>query len=102
MQAGDWRMRRAAVQNAEPHTSNLVAGRGIPLVEVAAGFANANHVNCIASPARVVGMRRKCLFSPAVTDLCIAVHVTNRNVLVTQTTKDRVGNVHDRDFGKAR
>jgi hypothetical protein len=93
-------MRRAAVQNAEPHTSNLLVGRGMTLVEVAAGFAN--HVNCIASPARVVGMRRKCLFSPAVTDPCIAVHVTNRNVLVTQTTEDRVGNVHDRDFGKAR
>ena len=102
MQAGDWRMRRAAVQNAEPHSSNLVVGRGIPLVEVAAGIANANHVNCIASPALVVGMRRKCLFSPAVTDPCIAVHVTNCNVLVTQTTEDRVGNVHDRDFGKAR
>ena len=89
-------------RSAAPHTSNLVVGRGIPLVEGAAGFANANHVNCIAAPARVVGMRRKCLFSPAMTDLYIAVHVTNCNVLVTQTTEDRVGNVYDRDFGKAR
>ena len=93
-------MHRAAVQNAEPHTSNLVVGRGIPLGEVAAGFAN--RVNCIGSPVRAVGMRRKCLFSRGMTDPCIAVHVTNRNVLVTQTTEDRVGNVHDRDFGKAR
>src|SRR5215469_8911974 len=102
MQAGDWRMRRAAVQNAEPHTSNLVMGRGIPLVEVAAGFANANHVKCIASPARVVGMRRKCLFSRAMTDLYIVVNVTNHNELVTQATEDRVGNGHDRDCGKTR
>jgi len=95
-------MRRAAVQYAELHTSNLVVGRGVPLAEVAVGFANTNHVNSIASPARVVGMRRKCLFSRALTDPCIAVHVTKRNVLVRQTTEDRVGNVHDRDFGKAR
>ena len=95
-------MRRAAVRNAEQHTSSLLMGREIPLVGVAGGFANANHVKCIASPARVVGMRRKCLFSRATTDLYIVVHVTNHNELVTQTTADRVGNVHDRDSGKAR
>ena len=74
----------------------------VHLVGVAGGFANANHVKCIVSPARVVGMRRKCLFSHAMTDLCIAVHVTNHIELVTQTTENRVGNLHDRDFGKAR
>jgi len=95
-------MRRAAVQNAEQHTSSLLMGREIPFVGVAGGFANANHVNCIASPARVVGMRRKCLFSRAMTDLSIVVNVTNHNELVTQTTEDRVGNGHDRDRGKAR
>jgi hypothetical protein len=95
-------MRRAAAQIAEPHTSSLLLGREIPLVGVAGGFANANHVKCIASPARVVGMRRKCLFSHAMTDLCIAVNVTNHIELVTQTTEDRVGNGHDRVFGKAR
>ena len=95
-------MRRAAVRNAEPHTSSLLVGREIPLVGVAGGFAKANHVKCIASPARVVGMRRKCLFSRAMTDLYIVVNVTNHNELVTQTTEDRVGNGHDRDFSKAR
>ena len=95
-------MRRAGVQNAGPHTSSPLVGRGMTLVEVAAGFANANHVNCIGSPVRAVGMRRKCLFSRVMTDPCIVVNVTKRNVPVAQTTEDRVGNVHDRDFGKAR
>jgi hypothetical protein len=95
-------MRRAAVQNAEPHTSNLVVGRGVPLAEVAVGFANANHVNSIAPPVRVVGMRRRYLFSRAMTGPCIAVNVIKRNVPATRTTDDRVGNVHDRDFDKAR
>ena len=95
-------MRRAAVQNAVPHTSSLIVGKGTPLVEVAVGFANANHVKCIAPPVRAVVRRRRYLFSRAVTDPCIAVNVINRNVLVTRMTEDRVGNIHDRDFGKAR
>ncbi len=95
-------MHRAAARNAEQHTSSPLMGREIPLVGVAGGFANANHVKCIASPARVVGMRRKCLFSRAMTDLSIVVNVTNHNELVIQTTEDRVGSGHDRDCGKAR
>ncbi len=95
-------MRRAAVQNAEPHTSNLVVGRGVPLAEVAVGFANTNHVNSIASHARVVGMRRRYLFSPTLTDPCIAANVIKRNVLVTKTTEDRAGHSHDRDRDETR
>ena len=92
-------MHRAAARNAEQHTSSLLMGREIPLVGVAGGFANTNHVKCIASSARVVGMRRKCLFSRAMTDLYIVVNVTNHNELVTQTTEDHVGNGYDRDCG---
>jgi len=95
-------MRRAVVQNAEPHTSRPVGGIGMTLAEVAGGFANARHVKCIALSVRTVGRRPRCLFSRAATDLCIAVNVINRNVTVARTTEDRVGNVHDRDFGKAR
>ena len=92
-------MRRAAVQNAELHTSSLHMGREIPLVGVVGGIANTSHVKCIASSARVVGMRRKCLFSRVMTDLYFVVHVTNHNELVTQTTEDHVGNGYDRDCG---
>ena len=95
-------MRQAAVQSVVPRTNSLVVARGVPLAEVAVGFANVMHVKCIASPVRAVGRRRRYLFSRVVTDLCIAVNVINRNVLVTRMTEDRVGNVHDRDFGKAR
>ncbi len=102
MRAGDLLMRRAAVQSAVPHINSLVVGRGIPLAEVAVGFANVMHDKCIAPPVQAVGGRRRSLFSHTVTDLCIAVNVTNRNVVVARTTDDRAGNLHDRDFGKAR
>jgi hypothetical protein len=36
------------------------------------------------------------------TDLCIVVIVINRNVLAAQTTNDRVGHFHDKDYGKSR
>jgi hypothetical protein len=95
-------MRRAAVQSAELRTSSLIVGRGVPLAEVAVGIANVRHVKCIAPPVRAVVGRQKYLFSRAATGPCIAVNVINRNVTVARTTEDRVGNVHDRDFGKAR
>jgi hypothetical protein len=95
-------MRRAAVQSAGPRTSSLIVGRGVPLAEVAVGIANVRHVKCIAPPVRAVVERQKYLFSRAATGPCIAVNVINRNVTVARTTEDRVGNVHDRDFGKAR
>ena len=66
------------------------------------GFANVMYVKCTVPPVRAVVRRRKYLFSRAVTDPCIAVNVINRNVLVARTTGDRVGNIHDRNFGKAR
>ncbi len=94
-------MRRAAVQSAVLHTSSRVVGRGIPLAEVAVGFANVMHAKCIAPPVRTVGRRRRSLFSHAVTDPCIAVNVTNRNVLVARTTGNRAGNLHDRDYGES-
>jgi hypothetical protein len=94
-------MRRAAVQSAVLHTSSRVVGRGIPLAEVAVGFANVMHAKCIAPPVRAVGRRRRFLFSHAVTDPCIAVNVTNRNVVVARTTDDRAGNLHDRDCGES-
>lgn len=92
----------AAVQNVVPYTSNLIVGRGIPLAGIAPGSVNTNHVKCIVLPVRVVGMRRKCLFSREVTGPCIAVNVTNRNELVIQMTADRVGKVDDRDFAPSR
>jgi hypothetical protein len=95
-------MRRAAAQSAGPRTSSLIVGRGVPLAEVAVGIANVRHVKCIALPARAVAGRQRYLFSRAATGPCIAVNVINRNVTVARTTEDRVGNVHDRDFGKAR
>ena len=94
-------MRRAAVQSAVLHTSSRVVGRGIPLAEVAVGFANVMHAKCIAPPVRVVERRRRSLFSHAVTDPCIVVNVTNRNVLVARTTGNRAGNLHDRDYGES-
>ena len=96
-------IRQVAVQNAAQHVSNLTVDKGIPLAGGAEeDLATVMHVKCIAQPVRVVGMRRKCLFSPAVTDPCIAVHVSNCNVLVTQTTNDRVGNFHDKDCSESR
>lgn len=74
---------------------------GIPLA-AAVGSVNANLVKCIVLPARVVGTRRKCLFSRVVTDPCIAMNVTNRNEPIAQTIEDRVGNVDDRDFAQSR
>jgi len=72
------------------------------MAEVAVGFANGMYVKCIVPSVRAVVRRRKYLFSRVVTDPCIAVNVINRNVLIVRTTGDRVGNVHDRDCGKAR
>jgi hypothetical protein len=73
------------------------------MAEVAVGFANGMHpVKCIVPSVRAVVRRRRYLFSRVVTDPCIAVNVINRNVLIVRTTDDRVGNVHDRDCGKAR
>jgi hypothetical protein len=92
----------AAVQSAGPRTSSLIVGKGVPMVEVAVDIANVRHVKCIAPSVRAVVGRQRYLFSRVVTGPCIAVNVINLNVTVARTTEDRVGNVHDRDFGKAR
>ena len=94
-------MSRAAVQNAEPHASNPV-GREVPLAVVAVGFANEKPARCIALPVQVVGMRRKCLFSRAMTDQSIAAIVTNPRVLVAQMTDARAGNLHDGNYSESR
>jgi hypothetical protein len=44
-------MRQVAVQNAVLYVSNLIVGKGIPLVEEAADFANIVYVKCIVQPA---------------------------------------------------
>ena len=95
-------MRRAAAQSVAPHTSSRVVGRGVPLAVGAVGFANVMHAKCIVPPARAVGRRRRCLFSRALTDLCIAVSVTRRSAVVARTTDDRAGNLHDQDCGESR
>ena len=95
-------MHRAVVQSVGPHTSSLIVDRGVLLAEVAVGTANGRHVKCIAPFVRAVAGRHRSLFSRVVTDPCIAVNVINRNVTAALTTEDRVGNVHDRDFGQAR
>ena len=95
-------MRRAAAQSVAPHTSSRVVGRGVPLAEGALGFANVMHAKCIAPPARAVGRRRRCLFSRALTDLCIAVIVTRRSAVVVRTNDARAGHVHDQDGGESR
>jgi hypothetical protein len=95
-------MHRAAVQIAVPHASSPAVDKGIPLAEAAADFATGIHVQCIAPSVQTAGMRRKCPFSREKIGLSIAVTATNRNVLVAQTTDDRVGNIHDRDCSKAR
>jgi hypothetical protein len=102
MPAEDLPIRRVAVQNAVLHVSNRIVGRGILLAEVAEDSANVMHVKCIPQPVRVVGTRHKCPSNRAMTDLSIAAIVINRNVLVAQTTNDRVGNLHDKDFGESR
>src|SRR5258708_32155792 len=90
-------MPRAAARSAAPHTSSPIAGRGISLVEGAAGYATTNRARCIAPPARAVGRRRRCLFNHAVTALCIAASVTRRNAPALHTADDRAGPTHDRD-----
>ena len=88
--------RPVAVQNAVLHVSNLViVDKGIPL-------ANGIRAKCIAQPVRVVAKRHLCPSNHGMASLSIAVIVINRNVLVAQTTDDRVGNIHDNDFGESR
>lgn len=94
-------MIRAAVQTAVPPVSSLV-GREIPLAEVAVDSMIVMHAPCTGLPVRTAGMRRRCLFSREKTDRCIAVSAINRNVLIEQTTDDRVGNLHDRDCSESR
>jgi hypothetical protein len=96
-------IRQVAVQNAVPYVSNLIVDKEIPLVgETVEDFAIVIHVKCTLQPVQVVGMRHKCPFNHEMTDLSIAVIVINRNVLVAQTTNDRVGNFHDKDFSESR
>lgn len=51
---------------------------------------------------RAVGRRRRCLFSRAVTDPCIAAPGNRRSVVAGRTTNDRAGNIHDRNCSEAR
>jgi hypothetical protein len=76
-------MRQVAVRSAVLYVSNLIVDKGFPLAEGAAIFANVTHVKCIAQPVRVVVMRHLCPFNHEMANLCIAMTVTNRNVLVT-------------------
>ena len=95
-------MRRAAVPIAEPHANSPAQDRGIPSAAAVADSATGMPARCIALSVRTAAMRRKCPFSREKIDLSIVVTATRRNVLVVQTTKDRVGNLHDRDSSKAR
>ena len=87
-------MTRAAAQTVELRASRLAGGRGIPMAEVAVDSVIVMHAPCTGLPVRTAGMRRRCLFSREKTDRCIAVSAINRNVLIEQTTDDRVGNLH--------
>jgi hypothetical protein len=95
-------MRQVAVRSAVLYVSNLIVDKGFPLAEGAADFVNMIPVKCIAQPVRVVVKRHLCPFNHVMVKLCIAVIVFNRNVLVRQTTNDRVGHFHDKDCGESR
>jgi len=87
-------MFQAAVLPAVPNAKRrLVTGLVIMIVVVIVVFMKRDR--CIRSHVQAVGMRRRYLFGPEMTDLCIAAIVTNRRALVAQVTADRAGNPHE-------
>jgi len=87
-------MFQAAVLPAVPNAKRrLVIGLVVMIVVVVVVFMKRDR--CIRSHVQAVGMRRRYLFVPEMTDPCIAAIVTSHRALVARVTADRAGNPHE-------
>jgi len=99
MQAVDWRIPQAVVQNAGQHANSQVVDTIIE--DEVAIIESANLVKCTLSPVPVVEMRLRCHLSHEATNPCIAVIVTRHREVGARATNDRAGNIHDRSYSES-